>query len=378
MRRIYLIIAPIMFIGLLQTTGCVPNQSSRPDPPPPGGTYISNSAGALFEQSVTLEGGGYIAGLALGAVHQPRHDPATWYIPAQGAGVVVSRDQGKTWHTVQTPLAATLGIVVLEDNVFVISGINEAGQAFVLRSLDEGRNWDTMLTIPVVAAKKKVTIFPEKPIPLQVVTLAQDLKNPDLIYAGSNLGAIFVGEQSAKVWRRSITVPGNAGVKAIKPSPYNEGEYLIVTVEGRLFKVIDEQISIVIFEYSPNPNDPNFRQPVPVGEVADAAYVPPVPEGILVAGKDRSAVSGDGGKNWRELKLPISAARKFNNAVTASSPTNEIRLFVAVNSVLYRSEDAGQTWHTFDSRLGNFMITDIFIDRTNAARMVITLAPIAA
>ena len=97
---------------------------------------------------------------------------------------------------------------------------------------------------------------------------------------------------------------------------------------------------------------------------------------VVVGERGHIARSDDNGKTWQELSVPADTAQKFNTSVVTASPTNPNRLLVAINDVVYRSEDGGQSWNTFDFQLDSFGITSLSIDPQNASRVVAVVEPI--
>ena len=80
----------------------------------------------------------------------------------------------------------------------------------------------------------------------------------------------------------------------------------------------------------------------------------------------------------RELSLPIDAVVRFNSVNVAVSPTNVNRFLAAINSVVYRSEDAGNTWNTFSLGLSSHMITELLINASNASKVLVITRPVGA
>lgn len=360
-------------IATLALGGC----AKRPVPPPPlGGTYLSESAGANFEQYVNIEDkeGEYIARLPLQAAHRPAHQPQTVYIAAGSSGLVVSKNGGQTWEVIPVPLAATSDVVALANGTLTVAGTGREGQGYILRSLDAGTSWQTVLTIPVPVTKRGFQFIQERSTAATVIlSLEPDPLDPDRIYAGSNLGSIFAGEQSAKVWRTMVTLtaPSLTGINQqtaitrLFPSPHQPGEIYLITADRALWRLAEGQTKRLTI-----PKDFNTRRVYYVSFIANA------PQAVFVGVEDGAVISRDSGATWKELNLPVDTNSRFNSVVTVTSPTNSSRLLVAINSVVYRSEDGGQTWNTFDFVLPGHMIFDLLIDPTNASKVLAVTAPI--
>lgn len=376
------VIAFPAFLIVLQMGGCV---REVPEPPEPGGTYRSTSAGAYFDQSVRRadEPGGNISSSTLYGAERPDHSPQHVYVAAAGHGVVVSKDGGESWRQLPTPLTNVTDVVALSNGVIVIAGVSSQGQGLVMRSIDEAKSWETTLTIPIPVETRRFQFFRTGASKARstVVTIEADPFHADRVYAGSSLGNVLVGEQSAKTWRTIHTLTSifsnnrqRLAVQEIVASPHTDGEMLVLTTEGSLWRVSEgrqEEIKI--------PRELGGATRITTSghkKVFDATYIRDFPQALFAGTDDGAVISRDGGGSWVLLALPIDAAQRFNTATVAVSPTNSARMFVAINSVVYRSEDGGKNWNTFSLQLPRHGITSLLIDPQNAANVLAVTTPL--
>lgn len=377
MKKLYVVALPVLMLGVLQLGGCTQQDIEAA---PPGGVYASTSAGATFEQSVDIAGtpGEYIAQFSLGDAFRVPVNPDLVYIAAGDKGIVVSDNGGKSWQVVATPLTQTVDVVALGSGVLVASGVDGDGQGFVIRSLDAGKSWQIVLTIPVPVDVGSFQLFRGAAAePSVVLSLALDPFNPERVYAGSNLGTVFVGEQSAKVWRSFHTLTAanqrQQAILQINPSVHQAGELYVVTASHALVRVRDGQQDVIkVPDLSGGPLVGAFAEK----QVFTVAFIPGFPEALLVGVEDGVMVTRDGGATWLELPVPVEQAQEFNTIVVAVSPTNINRIFVAINSVLYRSEDGGATWNTVTLPALNLIITGVSINPQNASHVLLVTAPL--
>lgn len=381
-RLFSFVLLPAVALFAVQLSGCT---KRAVPPPPPGGAYRSVNAGASFDQSVTLAGqeGSYIARYSLGSIHRDPKKPDTIYMAAADNGIVVSSDDGQSWQQVATPLALTSDVVLLDNGTIVASGVGQDNQGYIVRSVDQGKSWQTVHTVPVPVRKSLNNfLFGSSPRASIITALAIDPFHPDRVYATSTLGSIFVGEQSAKVWRTfytlaaSNTTNGSAdslALRTITPSPVRDGELLVITNDNRLLRIrdgISERLRI------PRKGETTLQQSYDSGRrVFDAIYVPNSSGSLFVGTGTGALVSRNDGKTWQELQVPVETNVTFNTVVVSVSPTNLNRLFVAVNDALYRSEDGGKTWNTYSLELGQFVISSLSIHPANAAHVLLVTAP---
>lgn len=359
---------------------------SKKDVPLPahGGVYRSESAGATFFQSVTIEGkeGQYIAQFPLGKIDRSVVDPSILFISAGNRGMVVSKNNGATWTQIGTPLAQTLDVVELENRTLVVSGTDANGQGYIVRSLDEGKSWQTVYTEPL---PKKPSghlnlLSNSDPVSSLVVLLARDPFDGNHVYAATNLGTVLSGEQSAKVWRTSHRLaPADTystssqtgfGIRKLVPSPFQKNELLVVTYSRQLMRVKNDKDELIEVPAVIGGEELSQFAVQTNRKVDDVSYVPTFPNALLVTGEKGVVVTRDKGKTWVDLKVPVDPSQAFSTMFATVSPTNVNRMLVAVDAVIYRSEDGGQTWNTLSFELPDFAITQLSIDPRNASNVL--------
>lgn len=377
---------PLVIIAALQLGGCVGGSSNVPR----GGVYISNSAGARFDQSVQIAGedAGYISAFPLKRAHRSLLHPQVLMVASGEDKLIVSTDEGKSWNLITTPLTVVQDVALLAGNVVVVSGTDGEGRGLIIRSQDNGQSWEEVLTVPVPVNTKQFQIFRAETVASIVLALEVDPFNPDRVYAGSNLGTIIVGERLGKTWRTIHTVQSsrfdptgtrqNLGIRRLVASPNNPGELFIITFDKTLYRIRDgvqEEIKIPRYITTAPPFGGSETE---TRKMLDITPVKSLPNVLLAASTKGIVYSADNGRVWQEFSLPVETTQdqEFNSGVVTISPTNSSRLLVALNSVLYRSEDGGVSWHSFDLQLPNHLITNILINPTNAANVVVTTTPL--
>jgi hypothetical protein len=375
---------PLVIAGTLQLAGCSTTSTTHS----PGGPYLSNSAGAFFEQSATLvaPAEGSVAGFNLKRAHRPLHAPQKIYIAAAERGVIMSEDGGAHWRVAPAPLAGVSDVVALPSGVLVIAGTDAEGQGYVLRSGDQGKSWETVLTIPAPADTGGFRLFGSGNRNRQavVISISHDPHMPERVYAGTSLGNILLGDQSGKTWRTLYTLnsgsnfysadQANFSIKDIVPSPHVKEEVLVILTNGSLFRV--HGTTQELLKIPRQLEKPTALSSGGTKKVLDAAYIIDFPQALFVGVDDGAVVSRDRGTTWEQLPLPIDTVRQFNTAVVTVSPTNPTRLLVGINNVVYRSEDSGASWNTFSFDIKTHVISSLLIDPENAARVLAALSPL--
>jgi WD40 repeat protein len=386
--RAYLVFLPVTFLAVLQTSGC---SGGTPGQSPPGGVYLSRSAGAHFDQAVDLadeEDGENIASFVLRGADRPDNRATEVYVAAGNNGVVFSNNGGEDWQVITTPLTSVSDVVALNNGVLVAAGTDSDGQGFVLRSADQGLSWQNVLTIPAPVKERRTLIGGSTQGSQSVViSIAADPFNDDHIYAGTSLGNVLLGEQSAKTWRTISTLDdgsiisgqnqGKMAIVDIVPSPDKVGEVMLITTDGTLWRLSPEEKKEITIPRNLQPTS-QFSFSGRSREVKSVAFVADEADVLLVGVDDGAVLSRDRGANWQELPLPIDVTKQFNSVVVAVSPTNATRILVGINGVVYRSEDGGRSWNTFSLGLKNHAITSLLIDPSNASNVVAVTTPLGS
>lgn len=373
---------PLVMMPALLLGGC--SSDTKQETTSPGGVYVSTSAGASFEQSVRTADSDdtNIAQYDLGKIHRSLQDPNIIVVAAGVKGVVISHDDGALWQVIPvSELATTIDVIQLPSGILIAAGVDAAGQGAAVRSLDSGKSWQNVFTIPIPAKKPGIQII-KGPVAQSatVVALEIDSKYPDKIWAGTNDGTILVAEQSGKVWRKVIDVASltanvtgdrqGASVVKLIASPVSGDELLIITKDARLLTLKDNKISEIKVPKS-------GTLPASVGgsfgsrKVLNVAPIIGFPDALLVGASDGALVTRDKGKTYLPLQLPINASNLFTAMSLAVSPKNANRILIAIDGIIYRSEDSGTTWNTTDLGTSGLRITDMSINPLNPARVLV-------
>ncbi|MCH8748673.1 hypothetical protein IH781_02890 [Patescibacteria group bacterium] len=391
LRASYLVL-PVLLLGGLQIPGCNREAVTVTPPPPPGGVYLSDSAGALYDQSVQRDDEpGKNISFPMWRAHQPVHRPQTIYLAAGNRDITVSHNFGQSWEIIDTPLATISSIIELTNGVLVASGRDVNRQGFIIRSGDDGKSWEEVLTVPqpIQPKKRRLDIIKvpgsnqtsDLGVPLVTVTLVADPLDGNRVYAGTNLGNILVSDQSAKTWTTIRTLEKSdtaIGIREIIPSPHRSGELIIRKSDYQLLRVTNEGVKPVTVKAAEVLLQ-GEAEPGKASGIWQVRYIDQFPKTLLVSLRNGAAISRDGGLSWTRLPLPVDVGRRFNFISVAVSPVNPDRMFVAVNDVIYRSEDGGKSWHTLALEIGTNVVIDILFDPDNPAKMLLitTTIPIA-
>lgn len=371
---------PILMVPALLLGGCSSQDTKEI---PSGGIYLSTTAGASFRQSVHAPNAEekHIASFDLGKIHRSLKDPNTIVIAAGSKGIVTSHDDGITWQVISIPtMAAVLDAIQLPSGIFIATGVTPEAQGVAARSLDGGKSWENVFTIPLPDKKPGLQIIKgPSAAPSSISVLEVDPRHPEKIWAGTNDGTILLAEQSGKTWRKITEVANTttaitsdrqgAGIIRLIASPVNN-EVTIITKDKRILTLKDSTTSeIKVPESTSVPS--SYGLVLGSRKILNASLISGFPDALLLASTDGVLVTRDKGKSFLPLQLPIDASKTFNTVTVAVSPKNTNRILITIDDIIYRSEDSGATWHTTGLEASGLRITDISINPTNPARLIV-------
>ncbi len=386
MNRISIITLPVLVVFSLALGGCTREEVKSV---PSGGTYLSVSGGASFDQAVTgTKENENIALYDLGKIHRSAQNPSIIFMAAGEKGMVISRDDAATWETIPTSLSGTVDVAMLHTGVLIATGIDKDGQGSVVRSLDNGKSWQNVFTLPLSQQKKTIRIIGggSELVPA-IISLEVDAQNDDMVWAGTNDGTIFSAEQSGKVWKKVAEIPttaalvtgdrSGAAIVRLEGVAASWADVLMITRDKKMLAIKDGTVrTIAVPEVLDSPLA--FGGVSGNRNILDVSLVPGFPNALIIGTDKGAVVTRDAGKTFVELRLPFDASKRVSNMVVAISPTNANRILVAADGIIYRSEDAGTAWQTANVGPIGFGITDISINPKNAARVLTVLKAIAS
>jgi photosystem II stability/assembly factor-like uncharacterized protein len=237
----------------------------------------------------------------------------TLLLGSEGAGVLCSRDRGRTWT------ASNRGF----SERFVSRIVFDAAGGRVLVGVWGDRQHGGVLTAPTTRGpwfRLGVGLEGREILSLAVA--------PSLVLAGTDEG-LFSLSQAETVWRRmSLFPPGPETDSRIADIAALRGGVLLAATSRGLFRSRDAGRS--------------WQRTLAqiAGSVSALAESPDDPRAILLATRLGLWMSGDLGTTWQPIAGPKSA-RINTVAILRGEPRV---IFAASNDGLYRSADRGRTW----------------------------------
>ena len=194
--------------------------------------------------------------------------------------------------------------------------------------------------------------------------IAFDPRNPEIVYVltvgyshGTGRSHVFKTTDGGAHWHATATSGSDwvGANEALTPDPRHPGT-LYAGTERTVYKTVDggrtwRPSKRGLFE----PPRPTYQFNRDKGWVI-ALAVDPANTNIVYAGSDRVSRSSDGGHNWKTVFAPHPTQHPSNNvSALAIAPTHPEAIYAIIGDFangrtwVYKSTDAGTTWHATTS-----------------------------
>jgi photosystem II stability/assembly factor-like uncharacterized protein len=253
---------------------------------------------------------------------------ATVYAGTKGDAIFKSHNGGQSWVSKRAGLDDVTISSVVNQFVFDPQDANHiyvATTMGVSESKDGGDIW-----------RKRMEGMKEV---LMVVTLCLDPTRPNIMYAGTS-GGVYRSFSGAEIWEKTNEglVPAELvkssralGVTMIEVDRFDPDTVYAATLNG-LYKSVDKGAA--------------WKR---IGEKLTDPIIPVMVldrtrKGVLyIGGRFGVLRSEDGGESWQALNQGLTS---LNVRSLVQSPTDPKLFYLGTNgSGMYRSQDAGATWH---------------------------------
>jgi photosystem II stability/assembly factor-like uncharacterized protein len=278
-------------------------------------------------------------------------------------GLYFSPDDGRTWEKRTNGLTTehifSLRPVLDNGKPVIYAGTEPAG---LFRSEDYGRSWQDLPALRLVPNTDR-WMFPSPPHVAHTKTMAFDPRDPKIIYAGVEQGALLKTTDGGQTWREldSFSTPQDRSYKDIHQitiRPSNPDELYMTTGPG-LYHSVDRGETWEHLTVSGS----GFR----LGYPDQLIYSPDDDRVMFMSGaaKDPGTWrqshhadatimrSRDGGRTWEQAGKGLPASMRANiEAMSISSAPDSFTLFAGTtDGTVYCSEDGAESWHEIASGL---------------------------
>lgn len=316
-------------------------------------TLSRDASGAWSLAARSLEGN------HISALH---HDAASGTLLATRipGGVLRSTDGGRTWTD------ASAG--VSEPSTYSLRGFDQGGRTVLYlgtepvglyRSNDGGQSWTDLAAVRTAPMHERWQ-FPSPDHDPHLKTLAVDPRDPAVIYAGVEQGALLKSTDGGRTWRDlDQFVDYNhfvyKDIHQVTLRPGNPDEVVITTGLG-MFRSLDGG------ETWSQLTDSSFR----IGYPDQLVYAPDDANRMFVAGgfatpnfwveqktaKGTVMISEDGGKSWRLPASGFPESRANVEALTVCAFPGGYEIFAGTTEgEIFFSGDKGESWTRIASGL---------------------------
>jgi len=342
MKKTIIVFLPFLALAL---SGCSIGQqqaaSTQDVPTVPGGLLSQNEKGSIwksedggqtFKVKSTVDQARSIDTAEILSITFHPTKPKTIILGTVSNGVFKTDNGGDTWNPIPFPPKRIYSFILDRrnpDNRMFVSGVvNTRGKIF--RTDDAGANWTEVYTEP------GSNTF--------ISSLAQDLWNPDIIYAGTTAGVILKSLDAGATWKDMGSKSEYGIVTDIVFDAKIHDSVSFLSFQNKMYHSSDGGNTWI--DWSKVKQDQKSANPPSVdpGQIL-SLVADPSRSGVLYAGTSSSGVfrSQDDGKDWTKLNI-IESAEKFPIRSIAVDPKNSDHIVFVAGKGFYRSLDSGATW----------------------------------
>lgn len=203
----------------------------------------------------------------------------------------------------------------------------------------------------------------EGPVAGTVNDLAVDPTNPDTLYAGTAGGGVWRSTDAGRTWEQPSGDLTNYTVEWVEVDPADP---------ARLWAAVDQRGPSAMFRSTDRGASWKRVTDRVQGELGNlhavgqrVAFAPGKPGTMFVPSTNLHYRTEDGGKTWRDFRVPNQDAYAF--AVHPSDPRVVLAAGRGETLNLSRSTDGGKTWRQTGSGLAQNSIRRIFFDPADPA-----------
>lgn len=288
--------------------------------PASGGIWYSPDAGQTWEQRslISFQGrAGTLASSDILDLVQSFENPDLLFAATQDRGIFKTEDRGVTWFPVTTSgRVQTIDISSMDDLTVVAARDDQ-----IFLTSDGGESWKLIYTNPSTAS---------------ISDIAFDRRNEGSIMAALTNGTLIRSDNFGTTWQNVYTFEH----PVLKLIPTGTIIYALTTLSihsssdyGRNWKTLEMPVKSSTYVYS---------NTVLLNDLIAHANDP---DQLLLLGRDGLYRSLNGGNNWSKLNLLLDDSRLLP-LVLGMDPQNPSIIYYANQAVLYKSDNAGQSWQT--------------------------------
>lgn len=249
------------------------------------------------------------------------------YAGTDGSGIFKSINNGESWKRLiddnnLLTSSATINQIAINprDPSHIFIAVFQGSNGGILKTEDAGRSWKQLYIVPL--AKQDIK------------TLAIDLVNPNLLYAGTTAGGFLVSSDGGQSWRalKWFFDP----IKKIVINPFSSSEIFLILENRGIYKTMDRggNWTDLTHTLSGYPSAIKIENIVLDPQRPGILYITSV-YGLLK--------SVDGGNSWRSLKILVSPEALPVQDIAIDRNNYKV-IYMSAGSKIYISDDEGENW----------------------------------
>ncbi|NTW14002.1 MAG: hypothetical protein HGA31_03150 [Candidatus Moranbacteria bacterium] len=286
--------------------------------------------------------------------------PGTIVVGSAENGIFRTENGGDSWAPIEFPPQRIYSFILDRrdpDNRMFASGIID-NRGKIFRSDDGGANW--------------MPIYTEPGVKTVISSLAQDPRNPDVLYAGTSAGTLVKSIDAGATWtnignsvdgviseiyfdptdsrkvyllnfKKSIRFTQDGGTTWVDWDAQKAAEIKELNAKSSALQKAGNTAEAARVRASASDLQAKSRQN-PIANKVLSLVTDGSKSGTIYAGTPSGLFrSTDYGKNWVQLNI-IESAMKFPIRAIAVNPKNSNEIVFVSGNAFYRSEDAGSSW----------------------------------
>lgn len=302
-----------------------------------GAIWRSTDGGKTFEPKITVDEKRKITTADVldisfvtrdqnGDLH-PKRAPSI-FIGTIDNGIFKSTDSGEIWEVKDFPPKKVYRFTadtVNPERMFATGVVGGRGKIF--RTKDGGANWEDVYTEPGTGTV--------------LISLAQDPRATETIFAGTSTGTVVRSMDSGETWK-NIGTDINGPIINITFDAKIQNRLYALIYQGQIYRSDDNGLT---WKDPYKTDEVNAKGENGIRPNAILSLVPdPFRSGTLYAGTGGGLYrSVNGGVSWEKLNL-IESAESFPLRGVAVNPKNSDEISLVAGRTFYKSTNNGDTW----------------------------------
>ncbi|MEN3334194.1 MAG: hypothetical protein V7641_3559 [Blastocatellia bacterium] len=305
-----------------------------------------NSLGTALVYSTYLGGSGEDSGYGIaltasgetyitGSTASNNFPVTAGVVRVSDGGVAKATDNGLTWAAKNAGITNSTILALAIDPVTPTTLFAGTSGGGVFKSTNGGSNWSQI--------NSGLT-------DLNIKTLTIDTAATSTVYLGTSNRGVFRSTNGGSTWKAINTGQNGMNVSSVKIDPANHSKIYAGTDQG-IYKTTNGGANWMAA-------NTGFNQGASINVLA----IDPISTSTIYAGHSYNGLykSTNGGTNWSPTTLT-------GTAITALTidPSNPSTIYAGTGNGLFKSTDAGGSWHGANTGLANRSVNAVAISPTN-------------